>query len=276
MESSQIIEYIRNPEHIGSADLGVLEHLTHTYPYCQAFQLLLAKCLHNQDNPRFGAQVKLAAAYAGNRGLLKQFIENRKPFIPIIRNAETMGEGDFPLTVVIAVDEIQPSALKERFEKPLEQKVHFSPGQRTKLIEIIRSRFAEIPVMPDADSITATPNAQFEYENEKDRIEEHSPSERGVNAGSKPLESNSVLIDRFIRQEPRLSPSKREFFNPVDMAKLSSLDREDLVSETLAGVFAQQGDIPKAIKIYEHLCLNFPEKSSYFAAQIKNLKINLK
>lgn len=271
MDSSQIIEYIKHPEQIGAADLAVLEQLTNSYPYCQTSQLLHAKCLHNQDNPRYGAQIKLAAAYAGNRGLLKQLIEKREPIISII-------EEDEATNVKVTVGEIQPIAITEKLEKPLEPVVQFSPEvmQRTKLIDIIRSRLAEIPDEPEADYLMAAPDKKHEPKIEKAGIEEHSLPVSIKSAGNKPSESNAILIDRFIREEPRLSPPRREFFNPVDMAKVSSMDREDLVSETLARIFVQQGDIAKAIKIYERLCLNFPGKSSYFADQIENLRRNLK
>ncbi len=83
--------------------------------------------------------------------------------------------------------------------------------------------------------------------------------------------STKELIDRFIKNEPKITP-KREFFNPVDKAKRSSLDNEDIVSETLAKIHLQQGNPEKAIKIYEKLILIYPEKSVYFAAQIAKVK----
>jgi hypothetical protein len=47
------------------------------------------------------------------------------------------------------------------------------------------------------------------------------------------------------------------------------------VSETLAQIFALQGNINKAIQVYEQLSLSFPEKKSFFASQIRNLKRKL-
>jgi hypothetical protein len=44
------------------------------------------------------------------------------------------------------------------------------------------------------------------------------------------------------------------------------------VSETLAKIFALQGNFSKAIYVYEQLILIFPEKKTFFASQIKNLK----
>ncbi|UPT67610.1 MAG: hypothetical protein M0D57_02755 [Sphingobacteriales bacterium JAD_PAG50586_3] len=80
------------------------------------------------------------------------------------------------------------------------------------------------------------------------------------------------LIDKFIAAEPRIVPQKAEFFSPANASRKSMTDDEDIVSETLAKVYAAQGNIPKAIRIYEKLSLLNTEKSTYFAAQIEFLK----
>ncbi|MFM7401335.1 MAG: hypothetical protein ACKO4W_10560, partial [Bacteroidota bacterium] len=56
------------------------------------------------------------------------------------------------------------------------------------------------------------------------------------------------------------------------LAERSVSENKDVISETLARLFARQGYREKAILMYERLILTFPEKSAYFAAEIDKLK----
>lgn len=52
--------------------------------------------------------------------------------------------------------------------------------------------------------------------------------------------------------------------------------KKEIASETLAELYIEQGYKKKALAIYEQLSLTNPEKSSFFAVQIKNLKKQIK
>jgi hypothetical protein len=56
------------------------------------------------------------------------------------------------------------------------------------------------------------------------------------------------------------------------LAEKSVLENKDVISETLAKLYVKQGYRDRAIAMYERLCLAFPEKSTYFAAEIDKLK----
>jgi hypothetical protein len=57
----------------------------------------------------------------------------------------------------------------------------------------------------------------------------------------------------------------------METAKLSNEARE-ILTETMADVLAKQGQVDKAIQLYIKLSFLNPEKSSYFAAKIEQLK----
>ncbi len=85
--------------------------------------------------------------------------------------------------------------------------------------------------------------------------------------------SPADLIDRFIRVSPsleRMTPG--EYQEERDLSEESSGERGTFITETLANIYLSQGYFTRAINIYERLSLQFPEKSSYFAGRIREIK----
>jgi hypothetical protein len=144
----------------------------------------------------------------------------------------------------------------------------------------------------------AYPGAAEEMETEENTPVEESPDEEVVLETIQVLEPSATIEPKsftdWLKMEEILDgnneepapeekkPSfyhfekpKKEFFSPVKKAKESLDENKMPVSETLAQVFALQGNINKAILVYEQLILIFPEKKSFFASQIRNLKRKL-
>jgi hypothetical protein len=93
-----------------------------------------------------------------------------------------------------------------------------------------------------------------------------------VTAAKRVTPSAQELIDRFIEQEPSIKRNSAQDIPAGDLARESSVERDEWVTETLARIYAKQGNKNKAIKIYQKLGLLFPEKRDYFAARIAELK----
>jgi len=283
MNAQKFISLTTDVRNLNADTLSDLIKITEYLPYCQIAQILLALNFKVTENIRFNDQLILSVAYAGNRHKLKKLIEILDDIpdqqIHDIQEADHEQVISFipEQNLAVAEDEIPQPQPESYAETEVEEEIIGidEESHLQELQQIVAKRLAEIADEERPLFIHSTYNLEESIGN----LPDDSTGKPEPVVTDKPLDkepplSSAELIERFIKNEPKITPRK-EFFNPVDKARQSSLDHEDIVSETLAKIHFQQGNADKAIKIYEKLMLFYPEKSVYFAAQIENIKESL-
>ena len=81
------------------------------------------------------------------------------------------------------------------------------------------------------------------------------------------------IIDKFIETNPKISPIKQTAITPAVQFDINKEDNSYLMTETLARVYLEQKKYTKAIQAYEILILKYPEKITFFADRISDIKI---
>ncbi|MCK4406604.1 MAG: hypothetical protein KAT33_02880 [Bacteroidales bacterium] len=259
MNRQQFVNFIKSPNEINAQSINSFEQVTKDFPYCQTAKILYVLNLFKEKSIKYDNQLKIAAAYASNRKILKKLIDNinfteEKIELPDEYTPETAKqEKEKADKAVSDLKDIKTDPFKEE-----EQEL----SKTDELKKIIEKRLKEIK--------------DEKQKNKAKSDQTHHTVETILNkkttVSDKNLKSKSELIDKFIKGEPSITRIKPGFYNPVDSAHQSIVDEENIVSETLAKIYYDQGIYYKAIKIYEKLSLKFPEKSSIFAAQIKKIQ----
>jgi len=281
MNRQQFIDYIKSPEKLNAESILLLENLVNDYPYCQTADILFVLNLYKESNIKFNSQLKMASAYAPDRKVLKQLLNSLQKASSPLKDTEVINKKE------ISSAEIEPQIIDQKTNildltnllksevnsLLLSSGLHDTGRQYLTLHDLTNkleglllqySTSIETKTKDDSAIRTSINESNLDY------FKYLPPKENN-------LKANEDLIDKFIKEEPKISaPPKTEFFNPVDTAKQSLVDNVEIVSETLANIYYKQGNLAKAIKIYHKLSLDNPEKSSYFAAQIEKIKKEIK
>lgn len=246
MDRQQFISYIKEPALLDKASLQGIESLSEQFPYCQSLQILHLLNLKIIDHVMYSEQLKSTAAHIADRKRLRELIRSLQTEEPLLVESVESMEPAEPVEPVEGVE-------KEAPPEPVKP-----PAQATKSV---------VPVVEEDEEERLKRLKQI-VEN---RLKQIALEKDEIPKPEDPVLTKKELIEKFINEEPSISRPKPDFFDPVKVARSSREDQPGLVTETLARVHIQQGNIDKAIEIYRKLSLNFPEKSAYFAAQIEKL-----
>lgn len=199
----------------------------------------------------------------------KHQIEVSPVVVEVIEDT-TVVEDSVPETISNTEETVAEENIQEVKSSEIHSFTEWLQLQQGKKITII-----EAPVEPKPqleEPIANAPIVQETESSEKTAMETEI-AEQVKRSNVNDFES---ILDKFIRENPRISRGKAEFYNPVNMAKQSVEENDELVTETLANVYYKQGHYKKAIRAYEKLCLIYPHKMTYFASLIQKIKTETK
>jgi hypothetical protein len=292
---------LQNPDKVlEPVQTNQLEDILKEYPYFQAARALHLKGLKNLNSFKYNNALKVTAAYTADRDILFDFITSEE--FPQNTIADTISGKTLPLSdQEIFSEEVEPNPdtdthlIDDSQDHPLPQSMKDADNILDPLL------FASKDPAVDKD-IAAKKKAAKELELGKPlpftKKEKHSFGEwlqltsfksikRNKEEDKKeevemkdinfPLEEDILkkkkfeLIDRFIENRPRIVPTENLTSN-VNIKESTTLDKNELMTETLAKVYLEQKKYKKAIQAYKILSLKYPEKSSFFANRIKAVR----
>jgi tetratricopeptide (TPR) repeat protein len=282
LNKAEFITLIDNPQTLDKSHITALKNIASDFPYFQAGHILLSKALFNENHYEFEKHLRSTALIASDRELLYRFLHD----IPTNEESnEALANTALVDTPVMEMQvEFKEPVIETTIENEtiilVEESIEINEEQKEDISEVqIEDQKEKIqPTIPEVHSFTewlqlGSKIKEVESNKHKPVIEEKVNIEyQETTKPTSNIHEFESILDKFIRENPSISRPKAEFYNPSIMSKQSNEEDDDLVTETLAGIYYKQGAYKKAIRTYEKLCLIYPHKMTYFADLIQKIK----
>jgi len=287
---------LRDPKAVQTeVQTSQLEELIETYPWFQAARAMHLHGLKHLNSYKYNQALKTTAACTADREVLFDLITSEE-FIPnriadAISGKHALADQDIISEEVIPNLGRDTDMIQKEEDSPLPRNTQ----EADKILDpkLFRSKDPEMDKSLEVAKAEAKAKLKIGTPLEFTRNERHSFSQwlqltqmaptavkkekaetaatenpEVAQAASSDREKKFELIDRFIADNPKIKPG--DTATPqVDISQSLKIDKKQLMTETLARVYLEQGRYKKAIQAYRILILKYPEKSSFFADQIK-------
>ncbi|HET7361660.1 MAG TPA: hypothetical protein VFI78_06985 [Salinimicrobium sp.] len=278
MEQAELTSLLQHPGKITSAQTAELNDLLDEFPYFQAARAVRLKGLKNETSLHYNKELKSTAAYTTDRSVLFDFITseefNQDEIADQIKkqgqSLENISETELnnsEKTENIPLENALKLKIRET-EKSSASEGFISEEEKSEEKAIAKDK-------PENNLNLGMPLAFQKNENHSfaewlkltkaEPIQREAPEE---NPGSKP--NKFELIDKFISKSPKIKPTKTG--KKINLAEKHSTTPESLMTETLARVYLEQKNYKKAVQAFKILILKNPEKSGFFADQIRAIE----
>ena len=275
-----------------ASDVTALRGLVARYPYSGVLRLWLAKASHMAEDLNRNEDLLAAGAHVPSRRALFQelmgpaLVEVAQRIHQEVLAVPEVSEEELVKLVWHDVDAVPESAsepnLKPTLDQPpMEESSEELEGHaRDAMVAAIASTLehevsqwppeeTEAPQGVPVPAVThqAAPTSLFgcwlQQRARETGFGQDNVAERGA----------AALIAAFLAKgDVKIGPVRDALESTEDWAKQGLVEDPSLVTETMAKLYAQQGQMGRARKAYKLLALKYPEKSVYFAAQLKKLR----
>ncbi|MFI8379233.1 hypothetical protein [Leeuwenhoekiella sp. NPDC079379] len=293
---------LENPDAITPEQTSALNEVVKEYPYFQAARALYLKGLKNQDSFLYNNQLKKTAAYTQDRTVLFDYITSEnfnQTAISEQIKAQEQQLRDMQVHDIIDVSADLDAEELEKANQVLSSDffIRKDQPQETEDIDAVQTAEEKLQVGKPLEFTKSETHSFTQWlkitsfdkidrtESSSDPVEESNLPEELISE-TKPStlvsftesdEDNEdpdrtrrlELIDKFIESNPKIKVrTPEEGFKKQDLQS-DFQPNESLMTETLARVYVEQKNYQKAKQAYKILCLKYPEKSGFFADQIR-------